>query len=111
YDHINAFERLLFDSGTRILKFYLHISKDEQKKRLQARLDNPEKHWKFDVNDLAVRQQWDAYMRAYEDALTRCNTDYAPWYIVPANKKWYRDLVVTRTIVETLEDMKLAYPE
>ncbi len=111
YDHINAFERMLYDGGTRILKFYLHISKDEQKKRLQARLDDPAKHWKFNVGDLAVRQQWDDYMRAYEDALTRCNTDYAPWHIVPANKKWYRNLVVTRTIVETLEDMKLAYPE
>jgi PPK2 family polyphosphate:nucleotide phosphotransferase len=110
YDHINNFERLLADNGTRILKFYLHISKDEQKKRLQSRLDNPDKNWKFSTGDLPVREQWDDYMAAYEAALTRCNTDYAPWYIVPANRKWYRDLFVTRTIVQTLEDMKPAFP-
>lgn len=110
YDHINQFERLLADSGTRIIKFYLHISKDEQKRRFQERLDNPEKHWKFSMGDLPVREQWDEYMRAYQDALTHCNTDYAPWYIVPSNKKWYRDLVITRTIVETLEAMNPQYP-
>ncbi len=111
YDHINRFERLLVDSGTRILKFYLHISKDEQKERFQERLDNPEKHWKFAKGDLAVRQQWDDYMQAYEAVLTRCNTDYAPWHVVPANRKWYRNLVITRTIVETLEAMNPQYPE
>jgi PPK2 family polyphosphate:nucleotide phosphotransferase len=111
YDQINAFEKLLAETGTRILKFYLNISKDEQKERLQARLDNPDKWWKFDVGDLPVRQKWNVYMEAYEDALTRCNTDYAPWIVVPANKKWYRDLVVTRTIVETMESMGLAYPK
>ena len=111
YDHINNFEKLLADSGTRILKFYLHISKDEQKQRLQDRLDRPEKWWKFAVGDLATREKWDAYMEAYEAALTRCNTEYAPWYIVPANHKWYRDIVVTRAIVEALEDMKVAYPK
>lgn len=111
YDQINNFEKLLAETGTRILKFYLNISKAEQKKRLQARLDNPDKWWKFDIGDLPVRQQWDAYMEAYEDALTRCNTEYAPWIIVPSNKKWYRDLVVTRTIVETMESMGLAYPK
>lgn len=111
YDQINAFERLLHETGTRILKFFLHISREEQKKRLQARIDNPEKHWKFLPEDLKAREQWDDYMMAYTDALSRCNTDYAPWYIVPANKKWYRDLVITRTIVETMESMKLAYPK
>lgn len=111
YEHINNFERLLHDSGTRILKFYLHISKDEQKERLQERLDRPEKWWKFAVEDLPVREQWDQYMDAFEAALTRCNTDYAPWYIVPANHKWYRDVVITRAIVETLEDMQVAYPK
>jgi len=111
YDDINNFERLLADSGTRILKFYLHISKDEQKQRFQERLDRPEKWWKFAVGDLATRKKWDDYMEAYETVLTRCNTDYAPWYIVPANHKWYRDLVVTRAIVETLEDMKVDYPK
>ncbi len=111
YDHINTFERLLYDSGTRILKFYLHISKEEQRERLQDRLDRPDKWWKFSVEDLPVRAQWDEYMTAYEAALTQCNTDYAPWYVVPANHKWYRDLVITRAIVETLEDMKVAYPK
>jgi PPK2 family polyphosphate:nucleotide phosphotransferase len=110
YEHINHFERLLADSGVRILKFYLHISRDEQRERLQARLDEPEKNWKFDPGDLRKREQWDDYMAAYEDALTRCNTEYAPWYIIPANRKWYRDLVVTRIIVETLEAMNPQYP-
>jgi PPK2 family polyphosphate:nucleotide phosphotransferase len=110
YDHINHFEKLLADSGTRILKFFLHISKDEQKKRLQERLDNPDKHWKFSIGDLPVRERWDDYMAAYGDALTLCNTDYAPWYIIPANRKWYRNLVITRIIVETLEDMNPQFP-
>lgn len=110
YEQINNFERLLTETGTRILKFYLHISREEQRERFQERLDNPEKWWKFSKGDLAVRQQWDAYMHAYEDAITRCNTEYAPWHIVPANHKWYRDLVITRRIVETLEDMRVAYP-
>lgn len=110
YDHINAFESLLTASGTRILKFYLHISKAEQKERLQARLDDPAKHWKFSTGDLPVREQWDAYMAAYADALGRCSTDQAPWYIVPANKKWFRDLVITRIICETLSDMNPQFP-
>jgi PPK2 family polyphosphate:nucleotide phosphotransferase len=110
YQHINHFERLLADSGTRILKFYLHISKDEQKARLQSRLDTPEKRWKFAIGDLPVRERWDDYMDAYEAVLTRCNTDFAPWHIVPANHKWYRDLVVTRAIVQAMEAMNLAYP-
>jgi PPK2 family polyphosphate:nucleotide phosphotransferase len=110
YEHINAFEKLLADSGVIILKFFLHISKDEQKERFQERLDDPTKHWKFSVGDLAVREQWDEYMQAYEDALTHCNTRYAPWHIVPANRKWYRNYVVTRAIVEALESLPLAYP-
>lgn len=111
YQHINAFERLLTDTGTHILKFYLHISKDEQKERFQDRLDRPDKHWKFSIGDLEVRKDWDCYMEAYADALSECNTDYAPWHIVPANRKWYRDVVITRAIVETMEGMGLAYPE
>lgn len=111
YDHINHFERLLADNGTRILKFYLHISKDEQKERLQERLDTPEKRWKFSSGDLPVRERWDEYMKAYEDLLTHCNTEYAPWTIVPANRKWYRDLVITTKIVETLTHMNPKYPE
>jgi PPK2 family polyphosphate:nucleotide phosphotransferase len=110
YDHINNFERMLVDNGTRIIKIYLHINKDEQKQRFQERLDDPEKHWKFSTGDLAVREQWDEYMKAYQDVLTHCNTDYAPWYIVPANRKWYRDLVITRTLVETLENMNPKFP-
>ncbi|MCI0712571.1 MAG: polyphosphate kinase 2 family protein [Chloroflexi bacterium] len=111
YDHINNFEKFLYDSGTRILKFYLHIDKDEQKERFQKRLDDPEKHWKFDIADMRKREQWDEYMKAYEDMLSKCNTEYAPWHIVPANRKWYRNLVVMQAIVETMRDMDLHYPE
>lgn len=111
YDHINDFERILHDSGTRVIKFFLNISKDEQKERFQERLDQPDKHWKWSSGDLKVREQWDEYMEAFEDVLTRCSTDYAPWYIVPANRKWYRDLVVSQAIVDTLESMDLRYPE
>ncbi len=111
YDHINNFERLLADSGTRILKFFLHISKEEQKERFEERLARPDKHWKFSTGDLPVREQWDEYMDAYEAVLTRCNTDYAPWHIVPSNKKWYRNFIISKTIVETLESMNLAYPD
>jgi PPK2 family polyphosphate:nucleotide phosphotransferase len=111
YDHINAFERLLNDSGITILKFYLHISKEEQKKRLQERLDDPSKHWKFSIADLGVRNKWNQYMKAYEDALTYCNTQWAPWTIVPANKKWYRNLVISNRIVETLESLQMRYPD
>lgn len=110
YEQINQFEKLLADNGTSILKFFLHISKEEQKERLQERLDDPAKHWKFSVGDLPVRQKWHEYMKAYSDAITHCNTEYAPWHIVPANKKWYRNYVITKAIVETLEKMKLAYP-
>jgi len=111
YEQINQFEQLLTSNGTAILKFFLHISKDEQKERLQARLDDPTKQWKFNVGDLEVRDQWNDYMKAYEDVFTQCNTEYAPWYIVPANKKWYRNLVITRAVVEALELMNLKYPE
>ncbi len=110
YDYINQFEHLLASNGTRILKFYLHISKDEQKQRLQVRLENPEKQWKFSMGDLPVRKQWDDYMEAYEALLQRCNTDYAPWHIIPANHKWYRDLIVAKAIVAALEDMDPCFP-
>lgn len=111
YDHINNFEKNLADSGTTILKFYLHISKEEQKERFQDRLDDPSKHWKFSTGDLPVREQWDDYMRAFEDAMSHCNTEYAPWHIIPANRKWYRNYVITKTIVDAMEAMPLAYPE
>ncbi len=110
YEHINAFERLLTDSGVTILKFFLHISKAEQKKRFEERLRAPEKQWKFAAGDLQVRQKWDDYMAAYEDALTRCNTPWAPWYIVPADRKWYRNLVISSVLVETLERLDMRYP-
>lgn len=111
YDHINHFERLLADEGTTILKFFLHISMDEQKRRLQERLDKPEKQWKFDVGDLAERKHWADYQRAFEEVLNRTSTDYAPWYIVPADKKWRRNLVISTIMVETLEKLKMRYPQ
>ncbi len=111
YEHINAFEKLLADEGTTILKFYLHINLDEQKARLQARLDDPDKHWKFSVGDLAERARWPEYVRAYEDVLSKTSTEWAPWYIVPANRKWYRNLVVASTIIETLESLEMRFPE
>jgi PPK2 family polyphosphate:nucleotide phosphotransferase len=95
YEHINHFEKLLADTGTTILKFYLHISKEEQKQRFEARLRDPRKNWKFSIRDVEKRKDWDHYMRAFEDALSRCSTPWAPWYIVPANRKWYRNLVVS----------------
>ncbi len=111
YAHINAFEQMLAEEGTTILKFYLHISKDEQKARLQARLDEPDKRWKFNVGDLGERKLWDEYMRAYETVLGETSTEWAPWYVIPSNRKWYRDLVISRILVETLESFNMRYPE
>ena len=110
YDRINDFERLLSEAGTTIVKIFLHISKQEQRERLVVRLENPNKRWKFQRNDLAERQLWDRYQQAYNDALTRCNTDLAPWYIVPANSKWHRDLVVSEVLRKTLEGMAPEFP-
>jgi PPK2 family polyphosphate:nucleotide phosphotransferase len=110
YQTINHFEHLLAKEGTTIIKFFLHISKDEQKRRLQARLDDPKKHWKFDPNDLKERKRWDDYTEAYQDAVEKCSTDYAPWYIVPADHKWFRNWVLSDTIVRTLQHLKLKYP-
>lgn len=111
YDHINAFEEMLHDEGTVILKFFLHISKDYQRQRMQRRLDNPEKHWKFNPADVTERQRWGEYMEAYEEALGRCSTKHAPWYVIPAECRWYRNLLVTRLLVETLESLDMKYPE
>lgn len=111
YEQINTFERSLSENGVTILKFCLHISKEEQKQRLQDRLDRPDKHWKFSSGDLAERELWDNYMDAYETALSRCSTPWAPWYVVPANRKWYRDFAVGHILLDTLEDMDLRYPE
>lgn len=110
YERINEFERLLVDEGTTIVKFMLHISKTEQRRRLQARLENPAKRWKFRVGDLDDRKLWKEFQHAYDDLLTSCNTEYAPWYVVPADHKWYRDLVVSRVLRETLERMDLRFP-
>jgi PPK2 family polyphosphate:nucleotide phosphotransferase len=110
YEQIVSFEKHLAETGTTILKFYLHITKDEQKERLQARLDDTTKHWKFSVGDLKERALWNDYQKAYEDALTQTSTVFAPWYIVPANRKWYRDWVVVNVLVDTLKRMKLQYP-
>ena len=111
YDQINDFEQLLSQTGTTILKFFLHIDKDEQKERLQARLDDPTKRWKFRKGDLVDRKLWKEFTEAYEEALSRTSTDGAPWYVVPANKKWYRNLVVATILVETLEKLNMRYPE
>jgi PPK2 family polyphosphate:nucleotide phosphotransferase len=110
YEHIRAWEKMLADEGTTILKFFLHISKDEQKERLQSRLDEAEKHWKFSSADLAERKHWDEYQHAFADMLAETSTDYAPWYVVPANRKWYRNLVISKVIIDTLEGLKMAYP-
>jgi PPK2 family polyphosphate:nucleotide phosphotransferase len=111
YAQICDFEKMLAEEGTTILKFFLHISKDEQKDRLQARLDDPSKHWKFNAGDLKEREHWDDYMRAYQDVLNKTSTDWAPWYVIPSNKKWYRDWVIASIIVDTLKGFKMSYPQ
>jgi PPK2 family polyphosphate:nucleotide phosphotransferase len=111
YEHINNFESLLRDEGVRVVKFFLHISKEYQKERLQKRLDNPEKTWKFDPHDLVERKRWDDYMKAYDDVLEKCSTEDAPWYIIPGETRWYRDLLIARVLVHTLESMDLEYPK
>jgi PPK2 family polyphosphate:nucleotide phosphotransferase len=110
YDQIKEFEELLTENGTTILKFFLHISKEEQKERLEARIADPEKRWKWNSGDLEERKLWDEYLKAFEDVISATSTDCAPWYIVPANRKWYRNLVVADRIVNVLEDMKLKTP-
>jgi PPK2 family polyphosphate:nucleotide phosphotransferase len=110
FDAINRFEAQLTEQGTRIVKVYLHISPQESRERLLARLDDPTKQWKFNPGDLITRESWEEYLRAYEDALTRCSTDLAPWFVVPADRKWYRDWAVTQLLVEQLEELGLAWP-
>lgn len=110
YEHIEAFERLLADEGTAIVKLYLHIGKDYQRERFQRRLRRPDKQWKFNPQDLVERERWDAYRAAYEEALSRTSSERAPWYVIPAERRWYRDLVVARIVVSTLEDLGLHYP-
>lgn len=110
YHRINEFERLLADAGTRIIKIMLHVSRDYQLERLRLRLEDPEKHWKFNPADLAERERWDDYMAAYEVALSRCSTDDAPWYVVPAEKRWFRDALVTQLLHDTLVEMDPRFP-
>ncbi len=110
YEHIKAFEKTLADEGTAIIKFYLHIDKDEQKERLQARLDEPHKNWKFSSGDLDERKLWDQYQAAFEAALEKTSTEAAPWYVIPANRKWYRNLIISSIIIEKLKSLNLAYP-
>ncbi|MCX8037299.1 MAG: polyphosphate kinase 2 family protein [Candidatus Sumerlaeia bacterium] len=111
YRHIVEFERMLADEGTTILKFYLNISKAEQKKQLEDRLNDPTKKWKFRIEDLEERRLWPQYMTAYEDALSRTSTDFAPWYIIPSNHRWYRNWAIARILVEALESLNMQYPQ
>lgn len=110
YAQIRDFERMLAESGTTILKLFLHISRDEQRERLQARADNPKKHWKFDPADMKQREHWDTYQKAYADAIAATDAGHAPWYVVPADSKPYRNEVVARLLLETLRGMKLDWP-
>ncbi|MEZ5398074.1 MAG: polyphosphate kinase 2 family protein [Bryobacteraceae bacterium] len=111
YDQIREFEQLLHQTGTSIRKFFLHIGRDEQKQRLQDRLDDPTKHWKFRIGDLKERALWDEYHKAYEDAMEHTSREKAPWYVIPANRKWFRDLAVSEILVDALEEMELKFPE
>lgn len=111
YEQIRAFEQMLLDEGTVILKFFLHISKDEQRKRLQERIDNPAKRWKFQHGDLEERKLWTDYQRSYEEALSKTSTDESPWYVIPANRKWYRNYLVGSILTGTLEKLDMKYPE
>ena len=111
YDVVNRFEAELVAGGTRIVKCFLHISREEQKERLLARLDDPTKHWKFNPDDLDNRERWDDYMSAYGDAIERCSTEIAPWHVVPADRKWYRNWAITNLLLEELDAMGLRWPE
>jgi PPK2 family polyphosphate:nucleotide phosphotransferase len=111
YEHIRAFEKMLADEGTIILKFYLHISREEQKERFQDRLDEPDKNWKFSLGDLEKRGQWEQYIEAYQDVLGKTSTESAPWYVIPANRKWYRNLVISTIIINTLKNLEMEFPE
>jgi PPK2 family polyphosphate:nucleotide phosphotransferase len=111
FEQINDFERMLAQEGTTILKFFLHISPAEQKQRLKARLSDPAKHWKYNPGDLKERALWKKYMTAYEDVLRKTSTEYAPWFVVPADRKWYRDWVIAQTLIQTLERLQMKFPK
>ena len=108
--HVVEFERMLAEEGTTIVKIFLHISKDEQKRRLESRLENPAKHWKFHPDDLEDRARWSEFMHAYEDAIGKTSTEHAPWYVVPADRKWYRNLCVARIMLDTLKKLHMEFP-
>jgi PPK2 family polyphosphate:nucleotide phosphotransferase len=111
YGHLRDFERMLTDEGTVVRKFFLHISKDEQHARLQERLDNPAKNWKFERGDVEERRRWDSYQQAYAEAIGETSTAAAPWYVVPADQKWFRNLVISQVLVDTLDGLDMRYPE
>ena len=111
YEQINRFEKNLHENGTIIIKIFLHVSKEEQKKRFLDRIDNPEKNWKFSVTDAKERTHWDEYMKAYEQMLSATSTDYAPWFVVPADDKWFSRLCVSGIITEHFEKLKFNYPK
>jgi PPK2 family polyphosphate:nucleotide phosphotransferase len=111
YQHILDFERMLAETGTVIVKLFLHISKDEQRKRLQERLEDPEKQWKFDPDDLEQRKKWDVYQQAYQRAIAATDTDHAPWYVIPADSKTHRNLLVATLLLEIMKDLKLSFPK
>ena len=110
YGQINAFEKILAENNVRILKFFLHISKPEQEKRLQARLSDPQKYWKFSKADLQERRYWPKYQEAYEAAIAKCSTRHAPWFVVPANQKWFRNAYISSVVIEELESLKMRFP-
>jgi polyphosphate kinase 2 (PPK2 family) len=109
--HVVDFERMLAEEGTTIVKIFLHISKDEQKRRLESRLENPSKHWKFNPDDLADRALWDDFMTAYQDVITNTSTGFAPWFVVPADRKWYRNLCVARIMLDTMKKLDMQLPK
>jgi PPK2 family polyphosphate:nucleotide phosphotransferase len=110
YRQINNFEQMLSENGFTVLKFFLHISKDEQKKRFEKRITDPSRNWKLSLPDFEERQHWDDYTEAYEDALHKCSTPWAPWFVIPANKKWFRNFLVAELVVQALDKMNLKYP-
>jgi len=111
YDDINAFEALLAEQGVVVVKFFLHISKAEQQERFDARIKDPDKQWKLSAADFSERKYWGAYMKAFEDVLSKCSTDHAPWYVIPADRKWFRNLAVCRILVATLEGLRMKFPK
>jgi polyphosphate kinase 2 (PPK2 family) len=111
FRQINHFERHLAANHTIILKFFLHVSKEEQRRRLEARVKDPKRNWKMELGDLAERKLWDKYHKAYENALTECSTDNAPWHVIPADRKWFRNLAISQIVVDRLESLDLKYPK